>query len=169
MLNHEQVFDKTNNENIEKTVTDYWELLAQIETNSTLGIELYANPDTILNLSVEVTADPRKRLLEHIYNIVLKLVPFFGDIFIYLSDRKKIQEFIKKKVHLIVQEYQGPVVILAHSFSGVIVWDMIQSNTFERSNKIHFVSVGSQIKFFETLKLYQPPSNELSGLMDKCF
>ena len=91
-----------------------------------------------------------------------KILLFFGDIFIYLNNKKDIQDYILKQFKAILETNPtDSVIIFGHSFGAVIFWDMLTSDKFspilknhENLKNIHFISCGSQVQVFDALNLY---------------
>lgn len=88
---------------------------------------------------------------------------FFGDVFIYLNERKDKDTPAAPINKLLLNEFdaaiaagpQGePLVLIGHSLGGVITFDLLSH--FRTDIQVDlFVSVGSQISHFEELKLFK--------------
>lgn len=87
-----------------------------------------------------------------------KMTQFLGDIFVYLNNgmrREKIREIVSSAIRVgaASRSQDNPLIIIAHSMGGNICYDLLSSRLTDIEVDV-FVTVGSQVGFFEELKLF---------------
>ena len=139
--------------------------------SSELKIQELGIPNLKIKDKMKASIQFTKRLIENpkrtisfvflnLYRSLLntKALLLFGDVFIYLNTKENVQKYVLEKLKESLSNYNsGPIVIFTHSFGGVIFWDMLTDNQFESLShfkNVHWISVGSQVRVFDVLKLY---------------
>jgi hypothetical protein len=87
-----------------------------------------------------------------------KVTAFLGDIFVYLNSGmrgEKIREIVGSAIRAgaASRSHGNPLIIIAHSMGGNICYDLLSSRLADIEVDV-FVTVGSQVGFFEELKLF---------------
>jgi hypothetical protein len=87
-----------------------------------------------------------------------KMTQFLGDIFVYLNNGmrgEKIRDIVASAIlaGAASRAHDNPLIIIAHSMGGNICYDLLSSRLAEIEVDV-FVTVGSQVGFFEELKLF---------------
>lgn len=102
-----------------------------------------------------------------------KVTEFLGDVFVYLRDGARGQE-IRRIIAAALEQASlnrsnsDPLIVVAHSMGGNICYDLFSSSLASLEVDA-FVTVGSQVGFFEELKLYSASDDEvrLGAKVDK--
>lgn len=86
------------------------------------------------------------------------MTQFLGDIFVYLNSGmrgEKIREIVGSAIRdgAASRSHDNPLIIIAHSMGGNICYDLLSSRLADIEVDA-FVTVGSQVGFFEELKLF---------------
>lgn len=96
------------------------------------------------------------------------LTAFFGDVFVYLAQRTSVARAIARRVEADLREAArrrgraDPLVVVGHSLGGVIAYDLLTSTARDVDVDL-FITVGSQVGFFEELKLFHSSDPEIPG------
>lgn len=93
---------------------------------------------------------------------------FLGDVFVYLAQRNSVARAIAQRVEADLRAAArrrgraDPLVVVAHSLGGVIAYDLLTSTARDVGVDL-FVTVGSQVGFFEELKLFHSSDPAVPG------
>jgi hypothetical protein len=96
-----------------------------------------------------------------------RITDFLGDIFIYLHDgerRTNIQQTIAAAIleAANLRSAGNPLIVVAHSMGANICYDLLSSLLVDVQVDV-FVSVGSQVGFFEELKLFNASDDAIGA------
>ena len=93
---------------------------------------------------------------------------FLGDVFVYLHQQEAVARPIAELVEGAFREAAGertdddPLVVVAHSLGGIISYDLLTSSAADLRVDL-LVTVGTQVGFFEELKLFASSDPAIPG------
>jgi hypothetical protein len=98
-------------------------------------------------------------------NVQQRVTNFFGDVFVYLKDgssRQRIGEVVETQLRAAAADRSDgePLLIVAHSMGGDICYDLLSSNLRDLQVDA-LVTVGSQVGYFEELKLFTASNDKV--------
>jgi pimeloyl-ACP methyl ester carboxylesterase len=97
-----------------------------------------------------------------------RVVEFLGDVFVYLHEQETAAQPIGEIVETAFREAAAerrdddPFVVVAHSLGGIITYDLLTSNAADLHVDL-LVTVGTQVGFFEELKLFRSSDPSIPG------
>ena len=100
--------------------------------------------------------------------VVPGLTGFLGDIFVYLHQQNEVAGPIRELVSAAIRgaaaaaEPADPLVVVAHSMGGNIVYDLLTSELDDVTVDL-LVTAGTQVGFFEELKLFRSSDRSVPG------
>jgi hypothetical protein len=100
--------------------------------------------------------------------VIPGLTGFLGDIFVYLHQQNEVAGPIRNVVGGAIRkaaadaDQQDPLVVVAHSMGGNIVYDLLTSELDDVVVDL-FVTAGTQVGFFEELKLFRSSDRSVPG------
>ena len=100
--------------------------------------------------------------------VIYSLANFLGDIFVYLHQHgggeSAIADVVEEQLRAAAElrTDTDPLVIVAHSMGGNISYDLLTSSCSDLPVEL-YVTVGSQVGFFEELKLFRSSSRDIPG------
>lgn len=100
--------------------------------------------------------------------VVPPLVKFLGDVFVYLHQQSGAGGEIRDRVAAAIREAadlvepSDPLVVVAHSMGGNIVYDLLTEELADVPVAL-LVTAGTQVSFFEELKLFRCSDPDLPG------
>jgi hypothetical protein len=127
-----------------------WEALGSIGTWDRISEGASRIRDVFSRLAGQVFVGLKRSRLQH------QLGLFLGDIFVYLKDPRQIVGEIANALLAALQAIQSgdeKLLIVGHSMGGNIVYDVL-THLLPTLPVDVFVTVGSQVAFFEELKLF---------------